>query len=92
MTERQINDIINNAFMLCTEHEMNTMIGGMTVNVTVPDALWDLVSLGMMGSLSSRSLSDLDSSSDHGFLFFTFLAGAPVPLGAGGFLTLGAPV
>lgn len=63
-----------------------------TVTVTVPDALWDLVSLGMMGSLSSRSLSDLDSSSDHGFLFFTFLAGAPVPLGAGGFLTLGAPV
>lgn len=56
---------------------------------TIPDALWDLFSLGMTGSLFSTSLSDLDSSSDHGFLFFVFLAG--VPLGAGGFLTLGAP-
>lgn len=43
----------------------------------------------MTGSLSSRSLSDLDSSSDQGFLFFTFLA--ETPLGVGGFLTLGAP-
>lgn len=41
----------------------------------------------MTSSLFSGSLSDLDSSSDHGFLFFTFLA----PLGAGGFLTRGAP-
>lgn len=56
-------------------------------DVASPDALWDLFSRGMMGSLFSRSLSDLDSSSDQGFLFFTFL----VPLGAGGFLTLGAP-
>lgn len=39
--------------------------------------------------MSSASLSDLDSSSDQGFLFLAFLTG--VPLGAGGFLTLGAP-
>lgn len=54
-----------------------------------PEALWDLFSLGMTGWLSSSSLSDLDSSSDQGFLFFTFLEG--VPFGAGVFLTLGAP-
>ena len=42
------------------------------------------------GSLSSMSLSDLDSSSDQGLRFFTFLAG--VPLGVAGFLgALGAP-
>lgn len=56
----------------------------------VPDALCDLVSLGMSGSLFSTSLSDLDSSSDQGFLFFTFLEGV-APLGPGGFLTLGGP-
>lgn len=61
----------------------------MVFGPTVPDALCDLVSRGMTGSLFSRSLSDLDSSSDQGFLFFTFLAG--VPLGPGAFLTLGAP-
>lgn len=56
----------------------------------VPEALWDFVSRGMMGSLSSSSLSDFwDSSSDQGLRFFTFLVG--VPLGTGVFFTLGAP-
>ncbi|TNN78983.1 hypothetical protein EYF80_010662 [Liparis tanakae] len=55
--------------------------------LAVPDAL--LVSRGTVGWLFSASLSDLDSSSDQGFLFLAFLAG--VPLAAGAFLTRGAP-
>lgn len=55
-----------------------------------PEALLDVVSRGITGcSLSSRSLSDLSSSSDQGFLFFAFLGvlfAAP-----GVFLCLGVP-
>lgn len=41
----------------------------------VPAALLSRESLGIItGSFSSKSLSDLDSSSDHGFRFFTFFA------------------
>lgn len=41
----------------------------------VPAALLSSESLGIItGSFSSKSLSDLDSSSDHGFRFFTFFA------------------
>lgn len=56
----------------------------------LPEARCDLVSRGMTtGSLSSRSLSDLDSSSDQGLRLFTFLPDDP--LGVGGFLALGVP-
>lgn len=56
-----------------------------------PDALLDVVSLGMTGcSTSSRSLtSDFSSSSDQGFLFFPFFAGLLVNPGV--FLCLGVP-
>lgn len=41
----------------------------------LPAALLSRESLGIItGSLSSKSLSDLDSSSDQGFRFFTFFA------------------
>jgi len=55
-----------------------------------PEALLDVVSLGITGSLSSSSFSErsLHSSSDNGFLFLTFLAG---PLAPDGFLCFGAP-
>lgn len=58
--------------------------------LTVPDALWDFVSLGMRCSLFSRSLSELDSTSDQGFLFFTFFA--EPDFDAGVLLGLAAPV
>lgn len=61
------------------------------IEAHTPEALLDVVSLGITGSLSSSSLSERSSShssSDHGFLFFTFLAG---PLAPGGFLCFGVP-
>lgn len=62
------------------------------MEVHTPEALLDVVSLGIIGSLSSSSFSERSSSpsssSDHGFLFFTFLG---VPLAPAGFLCFGVP-
>lgn len=62
------------------------------MEVHTPEALLDVVSLGIIGSLSSSSFSERSSSpsssSDHGFLFFTFLGG---PLAPAGFLCFGVP-
>lgn len=56
--------------------------------IRIPAALLSKESLGITtGSVSSKSLSDLDSSSDQGFRFFTFFAlGLPDDVGV--FLTL----
>lgn len=56
--------------------------------ITIPAALLSKESLGITtGSASSKSLSDLDSSSDQGFRFFTFFA-LVLPVDVGVFLTL----
>lgn len=76
------------AFRLKKKKELHRTANGEKTNT--PEALLDVVSLGITGcSVSSRSLSDLSSSSDQGFLFFVFL-GVPFAW-PGGFLCLGAP-
>src|SRR4029434_5598322 len=86
---------LSNLFLAHT-HTLSNSVSLTPLSLThthtvLPEALWDLVSLGMtICSASSRSLSDLESSSDQGFLFFTFLP--EEPLGVGVFFSRGVPV